>query len=236
MSRPAESVLAEAEALVSAGVKELLVVSQDTSADGLVLPYLDIAFQHASRSVLKLMKRPAHSEKALQRISKWRSICPDLTIRSAFIVGFPGETDEDFQELLDFLDMAQIDRAGCFQYSDVEGATANAIEGQVPESLKQERFDVFMQHHLEISKNSLAAKVGQSVRVMIDAAEDEVALGRTEGDAPEVDAPEVDGVVEVTGCAEHVMPGEIISVEITESTEYDLIGKCVSETASGDIQ
>lgn len=276
VSRPAESVLAEAEALVSAGVRELLVVSQDTSAygvdlkyatgfhgaqpvrshiqdlsealgklgvwvrlhyvypyphvdhllplmaEGLILPYLDIPFQHASKPVLKSMKRPAHAEKVLQRIHNWRKICPELTIRSTFIVGFPGETDEDFQTLLDFLDEAQIDRAGCFTYSDVEGATANAIEGQVAESVKQERYDIFMQRQLQISTSRLANQVGNKIEVMVDAVEDGAAVGRSKGDAPEVD-----GVVEVLDVEDRVSAGDIIRVEITESTEYDLIGNQV---------
>lgn len=273
VSRPASEVMQEAEALVSAGVKELLVVSQDTSAygvdlkyassfygmkpvrthiqdlsealgklgvwvrlhyvypyphvdhlvplmaDGLLLPYLDIPFQHASRSVLKAMKRPAHSEKVLNRIQKWRAQCPDLAIRSTFIVGFPEETDADFQELLNFMDEAQIDRAGCFKYSDVEGATANSIEGQVPESVKQERYDIFMQRQLEISTQRLEQKIGQTLDVIVDAIDGEEAIGRTKGDAPEVD-----GVVEIDGCAEGVRAGDIIQVSITGSTEYDLLG------------
>ena len=277
VSRAANDVLAEAEALVSAGVRELLVVSQDTSAygvdikyrtdfhkaqpvrahvqdlsealgrlgvwvrlhyvypyphvdhllplmaDGLILPYLDIPFQHASRSVLKAMKRPAHSEKVLERILKWRQICPELTIRSTFIVGFPGETDEDFEELLDFLQIAQIDRAGCFQYSDVEGATANQIANQIPEAIKQERFDRFMQSQLEISAQRLQAKVGSTMDVIIDDVNEDIAVGRTKGDAPEVD-----GVVEIDSFNPDLKSGDIVRVKITESSDYDLFGKQAS--------
>lgn len=277
ISRPAAQVMQEAEALVSAGVRELLVVSQDTSAygvdlkyrtsfygatpirshiqdltaalgrlgvwvrlhyiypyphvdhliplmvDGLLLPYLDIPFQHASRTVLKSMKRPAHSEKVLNRIADWRRICPELTIRSTFIVGFPGETEQDFMALLDFLDEAQIDRAGCFKYSDVEGAVANAIEGHVPESVKHERYNAFMQHQAGISANRLQQKVGKEIEVMIDTAEDNQALGRSKGDAPEVD-----GVVEVRRCDAALLPGDVVRVRVTGATDYDLSGDCVS--------
>jgi ribosomal protein S12 methylthiotransferase len=272
VSRPAADVMGEAEALVSAGVKELLIVSQDTSAygvdlkyatsfhgtapvrahiqdlaealgrlgvwvrmhyiypyphvdnllplmaDGLLLPYLDIPFQHASRTILKAMKRPAHSEKVLNRINEWRTVCPDLTVRSTFIVGFPGETDQDFAELLDFLDQAQIDRAGCFKYSDVDGATANAIGDQVPEAVKQERYEQFMQHQSEISAIRLTQKIGREMEVIIDSIDDDIAIGRTKGDAPEVD-----GVVEISDCDKAVIPGDIISVTITDATEYDLV-------------
>lgn len=275
-SRPACDVIAEAEALVSAGVRELLIVSQDTSAygldlkyrtsfhgarpirshiqdltealgqlgvwvrlhyiypyphvdhliplmaDGMLLPYLDIPFQHASRSVLKAMKRPAHSEKVLDRIANWRRICPELTIRSTFIVGFPGETDQDFQALLDFLDDAQIDRAGCFRYSDVQGAAANAIEDRVPEAVKVERYDAFMQHQAVISARRLQQKTGKEMEVMIDTVDGEQALGRSKGDAPEVD-----GVVEVEGCEPEWSPGDIIRVKVTGATDYDLRGHAV---------
>jgi len=274
VSRGAAEVLAEAEALVSAGVKELLVVSQDTSAygvdiryrtefhgaqpikshiydlsqalgrlgvwvrlhyvypyphvddlvplmaDGLILPYLDIPFQHASRSVLKAMKRPAHSERVLERLLKWRQQCPELTVRSTFIVGFPGETDADFEELLDFIELAQIDRAGCFQYSDVDGARANALPDQVPAHIKQERFDRFMQAQLEKSADRLAAKVGTTMDVMIDQVEAEVAVGRTKGDAPEVD-----GIVEINDFDQSLVAGQIVKIKITGSSDYDLFGQ-----------
>ncbi|MGI9317404.1 MAG: 30S ribosomal protein S12 methylthiotransferase RimO [bacterium] len=273
VSRGAADVLTEAEALVRAGVKELLIVSQDTSAygldlryrtefygatpvrshvrdlskalaafgvwvrlhyvypyphvddlvplmaDRLLLPYLDIPFQHASRPVLKAMKRPAHSEKVLERIHSWRQICPDLTIRSTFIVGFPGETDQYFEELLEFIEIAQIDRAGCFKYSDVEGARANDLEGQVPEEVKQERYDVFMQTQLEVSASRLAGKIGSTMDVIIDEIGENLAIGRTRGDAPEVD-----GIVEIEHFSESLSVGDIVPVKITASTEYDLFG------------
>lgn len=278
VSRPAAEVLQEAEALVSAGVKELLVVSQDTSAygvdlkyktdfygatpvrshiqdltealgrlrvwvrlhyiypyphvdnliplmaEGLLLPYLDIPFQHASRGVLKSMKRPAHTEKVLDRIVKWRQLCPEITIRSTFIVGFPGETDADFQMLLDLLDDAQIDRAGCFKYSDVDGATANALGDHVPASTKQERYDEFMQHQSKISRNKQLEKIGRVLEVIVDEIRDGVTIGRTKGDAPEVD-----GVVEINQIRSDVQPGDIVEVNITGSMEYDLIGVFVSQ-------
>ena len=276
VSRPACDVLAEAEALVSAGVRELLIVSQDTSAygldlkyrtsfhgarpirahiqdlaealgrlgvwvrlhyiypyphvdhliplmvDGGLLPYLDIPFQHASRPVLKAMRRPAHSEKALERIANWRRVCPELTIRSTFIVGFPGETDQDFQALLDFLDDAQIDRAGCFRYSDVQGAAANAIEDRVPEPVKVERYDAFMQRQAVISSGRLQQKIGKEMEVMIDTVDGGQVLGRSKGDAPEVD-----GVVEIEGGESQWSPGDIVRVRVTGATDYDLQGRAV---------
>ena len=274
VSRSAAEVLQEAEALVSAGVRELLVVSQDTSAYGLdiryrtdfygatpvrshiqdlsvalgrlgvwvrlhyvypyphvdhliplmaegwLLPYLDVPFQHASRSVLKAMRRPAHSEKVLNRLHQWRMVCPDLTVRSTFIVGFPGETDEDFEVLLQFLDDAQIDRAGCFRYSAVDGATANAIDGHVPEALKQERYDQFMVHQAVISATLLQQKVGKEMEVIIDQIDGSQAIARSQGDAPEVD-----GIVEVSQVSQEVVPGDILRVEITEATDYDLMAR-----------
>jgi len=273
VSRGGAEVLSEAESLVAAGVKELLVVSQDTSAygvdiryrtefhgatpirshiidlaralgktgawirlhyvypyphvddliplmaDGLILPYLDIPFQHGSRSVLKAMKRPAHSEKVLSRISKWRQICPDLTLRSTFIVGFPGETEADFLALLQFIQEAQIDRAGCFEYSDVEGAGANKLPGQVPGEVKKERFERFMELQMTISKERLARKIGQSIEVMIDSVDAGLAIGRSKGDAPEVD-----GVVEIDMAGAEAVPGEVITVNIKDANEYDLVG------------
>lgn len=276
VSRGSSEVLAEAEALVSAGVKELLVVSQDTSAygadlryrtefhgatpvrshiqdlskalgalgvwvrlhyvypyphvdnllplmaEGLVLPYLDIPFQHASRTVLKAMKRPAHSEKVLERIHSWRQICPDLTIRSTFIVGFPGETDQDFEQLLEFIQLAQIDRAGCFKYSDVEGARANELSGQVPEEVKQERYDRFMRAQRDVSSNRLLQKVGDTVDVIIDQIGEDLAIGRTRGDAPEVD-----GIVEIDRFSGDLAEGDIVPVHINASSEYDLYGEQV---------
>ncbi|MBX2868312.1 MAG: 30S ribosomal protein S12 methylthiotransferase RimO [Acidiferrobacterales bacterium] len=273
VSRGGAEVLAEAESLIAAGVKELLVVSQDTSAygvdiryrnefhgatpirshitdlaralgnmgawvrlhyvypyphvddliplmaDGVILPYLDIPFQHGSRSILKAMKRPAHSEKVLERIVKWRNQCPDLTLRSTFIVGFPGESEADFEQLLTFIQDAQIDRAGCFEYSDVEGASANQLEGQVPESVKKERFERFMETQQEISTARLRNKVGKTLDVMLDTIDGDSAIGRTKGDAPEVD-----GIVEVelAGCSGKT--GDVINVKVTDATEYDLRG------------
>lgn len=278
VSRPANNVLAEAEALVSAGVKELLVVSQDTSAygvdtkyqmnfhggqpirshvydlskalgqlgvwvrlhyvypyphvddliplmrDGYLLPYLDIPFQHASKSVLKAMRRPAHAEKVLERIFKWRELCPDLTIRSTFIVGFPGETEEDFEQLLEFIELAQIDRAGCFKYSDVEGALANSLPNQLPESVKQERFDAFMQKQSAISQARLQQKVGTIQPVIIDEISDGVAIARTQGDAPEVD-----GIVQLHGFSPELKSGDIVKAYIDEATDYDLMGAQIVE-------
>ncbi len=283
VSRPAADVIQEARALVSAGVKELLIVSQDTSAygvdlkyatsfygnnlssvrplrahiqdlsealgelgvwvrlhyiypyphvdnliplmaAGLLLPYLDIPFQHASPRILKAMKRPAHSEKVLKRIENWRKICPQLTIRSTFIVGFPTETEQDFEQLLQFLDQAQIDRAGCFKYSDVDGATANKIENQLPQAIKQERYDAFMQHQSAISANRLKQKIGTDIEVIIDSVttttSGQQAIGRSKGDAPEVD-----GIVEINRCAAHLASGDIIKVRVTDATEHDLIAQ-----------
>lgn len=274
VSRGAASIMAEAESLVSAGVRELLVVSQDTSAygadiryrtefhgarpvrshirdlaldlgglgvwirlhyvypyphvdeliplmaEGLVLPYLDIPFQHASHAVLKAMRRPARSEKVLERIGKWRGTCPDLTIRSTFIVGFPGESEADFDELLDFIREAEIDRAGCFAYSDVAGAAANDLPGQVPEEIRQERYHRFMQVQQEVSRRRLAGKVGRTMDVIVDSADPEFAVGRTRGDAPEVD-----GVVQIRGPLPPLRPGDIVPVRITGSSNYDLTGQ-----------
>ena len=241
VSRPAGDVLKEAERLVAAGVKELLVISQDTSAygvdlkyaesdwrgvpvaarfvdlaralgdlgiwvrlhyvypyphvdqviglmaDGKVLPYLDIPFQHASPPVLKAMRRPAAQEQTLQRIQAWRSECPELTIRSTFIVGFPGETEEDFGQLLDWLEEAQLDRVGCFRFEPVEGAPANNIAGPVPTEVKQERWNRFMRHQQAISARRLKRKVGSRIDVIVDSVGPDGAKGRSKGDAPEID-------------------------------------------------
>ncbi len=270
VSRPIGNVLAEAQALAKAGVKELLVISQDTSAygvdvkyrtgfwdgkpvktqlqslcqalaemgiwvrlhyvypypnvddlmplmaEGKILPYLDIPFQHASARVLKAMKRPAHSEKVLERIHKWRQQVPDLTLRSTFIVGFPGETEEDFQELLDFLDQAQLDRVGCFKYSPVEGATANELPNPVPEEIKQERYDRFMAKQQQISAARLAAKVGKVMPILIDEVVAEGAVGRSPADAPDID-----GQVFIDG-ATHLQVGEMVQARIIDSDHYDL--------------
>lgn len=278
VSRPIGEVLSEAERLKAAGVKELLVISQDTSAygvdvknktdfwdgmplktgmkelceqlghmgiwvrlhyvypypsvdkviplmaQGLVLPYLDIPFQHASPRILKLMKRPAAAEKTMERINKWREICPELVIRSTFIVGFPGETEEDFQMLLDFLDEAQLDRVGCFKYSEVEGAKANDLPDQVPEAIKQERYERFMLKQQEISTAKLQKRIGQTMLVLIDEVDDEGAIGRTYADAPEID-----GVVYLNGDME-VQPGDLVRVKIEHADEYDLWGSRVTDT------
>ncbi|MCD8504005.1 MAG: 30S ribosomal protein S12 methylthiotransferase RimO [Burkholderiaceae bacterium] len=270
VSRPVGDVLDEAERLVRAGVKELLVVSQDTSAYGLdikyrtgfwqgrpvksrmtemceamselgawirlhyvypyphvdeviplmaqgkILPYLDIPFQHASPKVLKLMKRPAFEDKTLARIYRWREQCPQLTIRSTFIVGFPGETEEDFEYLLKWLTEAQLDRVGCFQYSAVEGASANTLPDPVPEEVKQDRWDRFMAHQQAISEKRLAQKVGQEIDVLIDEVDDEGIIGRSSADAPEID-----GVVYVSS-QRSLAPGELVRVRVIDSDPYDL--------------
>jgi len=270
VSRPVSEVVAEARQLVAGGVRELLVISQDTSAygvdvkykldfadgqamatrmqdlavalgelgvwvrlhyvypyphvdkviplmaEGKILPYLDIPFQHASPRILKAMKRPAHSEKVLERIQAWRAICPELTIRSTFIVGFPGETEEDFEILLDFLEQAQLDRVGCFTYSPVEGAPANDLPDQVPEDVKQDRQRRFMEKQARISAQRLQQKVGSIQKVIVDEVTPEGAVARTRGDAPEID-----GNVFIDG-ATHLQVGQILDVEIEEADEYDL--------------
>jgi ribosomal protein S12 methylthiotransferase len=275
VSRPAADVLHEAERLVSAGVKELLVISQDTSAygldlkyaasrwkkrevrakffdlarelgtlgawvrlhyvypyphvdevielmaDGGVLPYLDVPFQHASLDVLKRMRRPAAQEKTLSRIRRWREICPDLTLRSTFIVGFPGETDADFEMLLEWLDEAALDRVGCFRYEPVGGAAANELAAPVPDEVKEERWHRFMQHQRAISMKRLKRKVGTRQQVIIDEAADGIARGRTKGDAPEID-----GTVHVSS-RRPLRVGEIATVKIEHADEYDLHGTVV---------
>jgi ribosomal protein S12 methylthiotransferase len=274
VSRPIIQVLAEAERLVKAGVKEILVISQDTSAygidtkyqaypwknrtirtkfidlarelgelgvwirmhyvypyphvdevfplmaEGKILPYIDIPFQHASPAVLKNMRRPAHQEKTLARIQNWRKICPDLTIRSTFIVGFPGETEEDFQFLLDWMQEAELDRVGCFKYEAVTGAVANDIQPAVPEEVKEERWHRFMAAQQKISAKKLKAKIGRSIAVLIDSAGKDGGLGRSAADAPEID-----GNVKVTG--EGLKPGDLLTVKITDADEYDLFGEPV---------
>ncbi len=275
VSRPVDDVLFEAERLAAAGVKELLVVSQDTSAYGLdlkyqsrpwqgrevksqfydltealgdlgiwvrlhyvypyphvdavlplmaagkVLPYLDIPFQHASSRILKLMKRPAAAENNLQRIQAWREVCPDLTIRSTFIVGFPGETEQEFAELLQFLTEAQMDRVGCFAYSPVKGAAANELPDSVPEAVKQERLARFMEHQAAISAARLQRRVGNIETVLIDEVVEEGAVARSKSDAPEID-----GQVFIDG-ATHLQVGDFVTVEIEEADEYDLWGHLV---------
>ena len=270
VSRPVGEVLEEAKRLVDNGVKELLIISQDTSAygvdikyrtgfwdgrpvktrmldlceqlgrmgvwvrlhyvypyphvdeviplmaEGKLLPYLDIPFQHASPRILKLMKRPAHAENTLARIHKWREICPELTIRSTFIVGFPGETEEDFQLLLDWLEEAQLDRVGCFAYSPVEGAPANDLPDPVPEEVKQERLERFMAKQAEISAKRLAQKVGKRIQVIVDEVDEEGAIARSQADAPEID-----GLVYLNGVTD-VQPGDVLTVEVEHSDEHDL--------------
>lgn len=280
-SRSITQVLDEAKRLADAGVKELLVVSQDTSAyamdtqrkeggvktafwngmpikndlmtlckqlgklgiwvrlhyvypyphvddliplmaEGLLLPYLDIPLQHASPKILKAMKRPGKIDRTLERIKQWREICPDLTLRSTFIVGFPGETEEDFQMLLDFLKEAQLDRVGCFKFSPVEGAPATEMADQVPEEVKEERFHRFMQLQQEISAERLKQKIGRTLDVIVDEIDDEGIIGRTKADAPEVD-----GLVYIENLSgTPVKVGEVIKVTITHSDEYDLWGTC----------
>lgn len=187
-------------------------------AEGKILPYLDIPFQHASPRILKLMKRPAHSEKVLHRIKQWRKICPELVIRSTFIVGFPGETEEEFQELLNFLEEAQLDRVGCFKYSPVDGATANALPDPIPEEVQQARWKRFMETQQAISTRRLALKVGTVQEMLVDGIEDGVAFGRTQADAPEID-----GQIVLDGDY-GLQPGHRLNVRVTGSDEYDLWG------------
>ena len=272
VSRPIGDVLNEAENLVNAGVSEILVISQDTSAygvdvkyrsgfwngrpvrtrmtelakslselgvwirlhyvypyphvdeviplmaEGLILPYLDVPFQHASPRILKAMKRPASSENNLARIKAWREICPDITVRSTFIAGFPGETEEDFQMLLDFLQEAQLDRVGCFAYSAVDGAVANNLPDQVPEEVKRERLARFMEVQEAISAAKLQDKIGRIETVLVDEVDGDEAIGRTKADAPEID-----GVVYLSG-AEGLAPGDFVEVEIVDADGHDLWG------------
>ena len=276
VSRPVGDVLDEAERLANAGVRELLVISQDTSAygvdtkyqtgfwqgqpvkasmqglcealaqlgiwvrlhyvypyphvdkiiplmaEGKILPYLDIPFQHASLNVLKAMKRPAATEKTLDRILNWREQCPDITLRSTFIVGFPGETDADFEELLGLLEVAQLDRVGCFQYSAVDGAAANELANPVAEELKQERWERFMATQQEISTKKLQAKIGQVVEVLVDEANAEQIVARSAADAPEID-----GNVFIQPNSD-VQAGDFIQVKIDDADEYDLYGALAS--------
>ena len=185
-------------------------------AEGKILPYLDIPFQHASPRILKAMKRPAFEDRTMARIHRWREQCPDITLRSTFIVGFPGETESEFQYLLDWMSEAQLDRVGCFQYSPVEGAPANALEGAVPDEVKQERYDRFMAHQQAISTERLARKVGKELDVLIDEVDEDGAVGRSSADAPEID-----GSVFVDS-AVPLKPGDMVRVRVTDSDEYDL--------------
>ena len=275
VSRPVDEVLREAERLVAGGVRELLVVSQDTSAygvdvryaerewrgkayqtrmkalceglgelgvwsrlhyvypyphvddviplmaEGKVLPYLDIPFQHASPRILKLMKRPGAVDRTLERITRWRDVCPELTIRSTFIVGFPGETEAEFEELLDFLDAAQLDRVGAFAYSPVDGASANALPDPVPDAVREERLLRFMERQAGISAARLEAKVGSVQRCIVDAIDGDLAIARSMADAPEID-----GLVQVQdGREAGLRPGEFVDVRIMGSDEHDLYGE-----------
>ena len=273
VSRPANHVMAEAERLVKAGVKELLVISQDTSAYGLdlkyaestwkrkplkarffeltealgslgawvrlhyvypyphvdeviplmaegrILPYLDIPFQHASPAVLKAMRRPAAQAKTLERIARWRKVCPDLAIRSTFIVGFPGETDEDFRQLIDWLQDARLTRVGCFQYENVPGAKANDLPGQVPEEVKEERWNILMGTQRALSSHILSARIGKVIDVLVDEVDEEGAIARSAWDAPEID-----GCVFLNG-ETRVKPGDMVKVRIGHADEYDLWGE-----------
>jgi ribosomal protein S12 methylthiotransferase len=276
VSRPIDEVLIEAEKLVKSGVRELLVISQDTSAygvdlkytertwrgreyrtrmtplceglaelgawvrlhyvypyphvdeviplmaEGKLLPYLDIPFQHASPRILKLMKRPAASAKTLERVRAWREVCPELTIRSTFIVGFPGESDAEFEELLDFLGEAQLDRVGAFAYSPVDGARANDLPGAVPEEVKQERLERFMATQAQISAAKLKRKVGTVVDALVDHVDASGAVARTAADAPEID-----GVLRIAD-GQKLKPGQIVAVSVIAAEEHDLVGRLVA--------
>ena len=270
VSRPIGDVMKEAEGLARAGVRELLVISQDTSAygvdikyrtdfwngrplksdlqtlaatlgefgiwvrlhyvypypnvdgliplmaDGKVLPYLDIPLQHGSPSVLARMKRPAAAEKTLERIQRWRAICPDITLRSTFIVGFPGETDEEFETLLSFIEEAELDRVGCFKYSPVAGAAANELPDHVPEHIKEERWQTFMATQQGISARKLKAKIGRTIEVLVDEVGPDGATGRSMADAPEID-----GLVHMPGATD-LQPGDFVQGEVTAADDYDL--------------
>jgi len=186
-------------------------------ADGKILPYLDIPLQHASPRILRAMKRPGNIEGTLERIQRWRELCPDLTLRSTFIVGFPGESEDDFESLLDFLEEAELDRVGCFTYSPVEGAPANDLPGAVPEELKQERLERFMELQAQISADKLACKIGRDLQVLVDGhAEDGRAIARSAADAPEID-----GIVVIED-GQHLKPGEFARVRVEDTDEHDL--------------
>jgi ribosomal protein S12 methylthiotransferase len=280
VSRRIDDVLREGERLVKAGVKELLVISQDTSAYGSdikyasaswrdesyrtrfidlarglgslgtwvrlhyvypyphvdeviplmaerrVLPYLDIPFQHGSPTVLKRMRRPAHGQDTLARIQRWRKECPDLVLRSTFIVGFPGETEAEFEELLQWLDEAQLDRVGCFKYSPVEGAAANALPDHVPSEIQEERYGRFMERAAAISAERLSARVGRKMRVLVDTVDKTTAIARSEADAPEID-----GVVKIPKGGK-LRPGDWADVEIVSADAYDLKGRLLVDRAA----
>ena len=192
-------------------------------AEGKILPYLDIPLQHGSPEILKAMKRPAATENTLERIRRWRDICPDITLRSTFIVGFPGETETHFQQLLDFLQEAQLDRVGCFKYSPVEGATANSLPNPVPDEIKQERFERFMEVQQKISAEKLKAKIGKTIEVVVDEVDEEGAIARSHADAPEID-----GLVYLNGETE-LQPGDLLNVKVFQSDEYDLWAEPVGD-------
>ena len=198
-------------------------------ADGKLLPYLDIPFQHGSPKILKAMRRPAATENTLTRIQKWREICPEIAIRSTFIVGFPGETEEDFVTLLDFLEGAQLDRVGCFQYSPVAGARANALDGHMPDEIKQERWDRFMRTQQLISRQKLQSRIGQTLEVLIDKSNADTIIGRSYADAPEID-----GNVFIENATE-LKPGDLIKVTINRADEYDLYGKVADAGRGAEI-
>ena len=273
VSRPVGEVMQEAQNLVDAGVKEILVISQDTSAYGVdvkyrtgfwggrplktrmtelvvalgelgvwvrlhyvypyphvdeviplmaagkILPYLDIPFQHANKRILKLMKRPANAENVLERIKKWREICPEITLRSTFIVGFPGETEEEFEELLDFLEEAQLDRVGAFMYSPVDGAVANELPDHIPPAVQEERLGRLMQLQAEISAERLKRKIGKTMQVLVDEVDEEGAIARSSADAPDID-----GVVYINE-GQELEVGQLVNVRIADSDEHDLWGE-----------
>ena len=266
-SRPHKAVMREAEKLVEAGVRELLVISQDTSAygtdvrdreakfpilplardlgslgvwvrmhyvypyphvrdlipymaEGGVLPYLDVPFQHAHPDTLRRMARPAAAERTLEEIAAWRAVCPDMAIRSTFIVGYPGETEDEFQTLLDWLDEAQLDRVGCFQYENVKGARSNTLPDHVPDDVKEDRWHRFMEKAQAISEAKLAAKVGTRIEVIVDEVDDDAATCRTKADAPEID-----GNLFIDEGFEDLSPGEILTVEVDDAGQYDLWGQ-----------
>jgi ribosomal protein S12 methylthiotransferase len=197
-------------------------------AEGRVLPYLDIPFQHASPAVLKAMRRPAHQEKTLDRIGRWRTLCPDLALRSTFIVGFPGETEEDFQLLLDWLSAARLTRVGCFKYENVDGAAANALPGHVPEEVKEERYARLMQHQQAISADVMAARIGATIEVIVDEVDGEGAIARSQWDAPEID-----GSVYLDGEAS-LSPGDRLRVRVIHADEYDLWAEPAGAPARAD--
>ena len=276
-SRPAHAIIREATKLVDNGVKELLVISQDTSAfgldlkyssekghrshikdlagdlgklgawvrlhyvypyphvrdliplmaDGLILPYLDIPFQHAHPEVLKRMARPAASVGTLEEIKKWRSICPEITLRSTFIVGYPGETEDEFNTLIEWLDEAQLDRVGCFKYENVDGARSNSLPNQISEDVKQHRWEVFMEKAGNISAKKLAKKIGKEIDVIIDEIDEEGAICRTKADAPEID-----GNLFIENNFQEINVGDIVKVTVTEAGDYDLWGTIYKDQKS----